>query len=98
MEIAIIFDVVVREIGCKQAVNRTANEFILNAFVVLPVMVINRLIPGNLAYPQSKTIDKPHIFLNHTNVILSLPIFPFRIIISEKNFFAFFLYAIDQTV
>lgn len=29
MEIAIIFDVVVHEIGCKQAVNRTANEFIL---------------------------------------------------------------------
>lgn len=37
------------EIGCKQAVNRNANEFILNTFVVLPVMVINRLIPGNLA-------------------------------------------------
>jgi len=34
----------VHEIGCKQAVNRNANEFILNVFVVLPVMVINRLI------------------------------------------------------
>lgn len=53
------------EIGCKQAVNRSANEFILNAFVVLPVMVINRLISGNLAYPQSKTTDKPGMLLDH---------------------------------
>lgn len=44
IEIAIIFnDGVVHEIGCKQAVSRSANEFTLSAFVVLSVMVINRL-------------------------------------------------------
>lgn len=51
IEIAIIFDDdVVHEIGCKQAVSHSANEFTLNAFV------INRLIPDNLMCPQLKAI------------------------------------------
>lgn len=49
------------EIGCKQAVSRSANEFTLNAFVVLSIIVINRLISGNLVYLWSKTIHKRRI-------------------------------------
>lgn len=43
----------------NQAVHRSANEFTVNdAFVALPVTVINRLIPGNIACIYERRLSR----------------------------------------
>jgi len=76
----------VHEIGRKQAVSRSANEFTLNTPVVLAVRVINRLIPDNTV----STIKNDRVPLNRARS-LSLSRSAWKAKKRERYFKRFFL-------